>query len=81
MPTGKEFLDQQFLEMRARALALAADLDRIERAAGGAALLESEPRIQQLRRAIRILLDERANRAEQVQMLFSDQTPPPPKSK
>ena len=81
MPTGKEFLDQQFLEMRARALALAADLDRIERSAGGAALLESDPRIQQLRRAIRILLDERANRAEQVQMLFSDQTPPPPKSK
>ena len=63
--------------MRARCLALAADLDRIERAAGGAALLESDPRIQTLRRAIKILLDERTNRAEQVQMLFSDMTPPP----
>ena len=81
MPSGKEFLDQQFLEMRARVLSLAEDLDRIERAPGGAALLEADPRIQQIRRAVRIVLDERANRAEHVQMLFSDQTPPPPKSK
>ena len=83
MPSGQDYLDLQFLEMRARCLSLAADLDRIERSAGGPALLESDPRIQKLRRAITILLDERTNRAEQVQMLFSDQTPPPtnPQSK
>jgi hypothetical protein len=75
MPTGPEYLDSQFLEMRARALSLAADLDRIERAQGGTTLIEYDPRIQQLRRAIKILLDERSNRAEQVQMLFSDQSP------
>ena len=76
MPTGQEYLDSQFLEMRARVLALAADLDRIERAVGGQALLESDPRLQKLRRAVKTLLDERANRAEQVQMLFSDTSPP-----
>jgi hypothetical protein len=72
MPTGKEYLDAQFLEMRSRVLSLAADLDRIERSAGGAPLLESDPRIQNLRRAMKAVLDERGNRAEQVQMLFSD---------
>ena len=81
MPSGQDYLDAQFLEMRARVLSLAADLDRIERAAGGAALLESDARVQNLRRAIKVVLDERANRAEKVQMLFSDQTPPPQISK
>jgi len=80
MPSGKDYLDGQFLEMRARLLSLAADLDRIERAAGGAALLEADPRVQKLRRAIKILLDERMNRAEKVQVLFSDQIPPNLKS-
>jgi len=74
MPTGHEFLDAQYLEMRARILSLAADLDRIERADGGTRLLEADPRIQKLRRAIKLVLDERSNRAEQVQMLFSDLT-------
>jgi hypothetical protein len=79
MPTSKEYLDQQFLEMRARCLLLAADFDRIERSAGGAGLLESDPRVQQLRSAMKIVLDQRTNRAEQVQMLFSDMSPPPKK--
>jgi hypothetical protein len=44
--------------------------------------LESNPSVQQLRRAIKIILDERTNRAEQIQMLFSDTTPAPnPQSK
>jgi hypothetical protein len=77
MPSGKDYLEAQFLDMRARALSLAADLDRIERSEGGAQLLESDVRIQKLRRAIKIILDERGNRAEQVQMLFSDMSPPP----
>ena len=73
MPTGQDYLDSQFLEMRARILSLAADLDRIERAEGGSTLIESDVRIQKLRRALKIALDERTNRAEQVQVLFSDQ--------
>ena len=76
MPTGSDYLDSQFLEMRARVLSLAADLDRIERASGGQTLLESDARFQKLRRAIKVLLDERTNRAEQVQMLFSDPSTP-----
>jgi hypothetical protein len=79
MPTGKEYLDHQFLEMRARCLLLAADLDRIERSTGGPALLESDPRLQQLRGAMKIVLEQRSNRAEQVQLLFSDMSPPPKK--
>ena len=75
MPSGKDYLDSQFLEMRARILSLAADFDRIERAEGGASLIEADPRVQQLRRAIKIALDERSTRAEKVQMLFSDMTP------
>jgi hypothetical protein len=72
MLTGKDLLEHQYLQMRASCLSLAADFDRIERSPGGPALLESDPRIQKLRRAIKILTDERTTRAEQVQMLFSD---------
>ena len=76
MPNPKDILESSRLEMRWRALSLAADLDRIERA-GGAALLESDPNIAKLRQAFRVLLDGKANRAEQVQMIFSDVTPLP----
>ncbi|HEX3358043.1 MAG TPA: hypothetical protein VHS31_13810 [Tepidisphaeraceae bacterium] len=82
MQTAKDCLEHQFPQMRAWCLSLAADLDRIERSEGGQALLESNPSVQQLRRAIKIILDERTNRAEQIQMLFSDTTPAPnPQSK
>jgi hypothetical protein len=65
------------LEMRWRALSLAADMDRLERAPGGEALLKTEPNIEKLRRALKVILEGSANRAEQVQMIFSDVTPPP----
>jgi hypothetical protein len=76
MRNATQILDATHLEMRWRTLSLAADLDRIERA-GGAALLATDPSIDKLRRALRVLLDGSANRAEQVQMIFSDLTPPP----
>ena len=74
---AKQILEQYFLEMRWRCLSLAADLDRIERAPGGTALLDSDPRLKQLRDAIGVLLEGRANRAEQVQNILSDKTAPP----
>jgi hypothetical protein len=77
MRDAQQTLEQYFLEMRWRCLSLAADLDRVERAAGGRALLESEPRLQKLRQALAVLLQGRGNRAEQVQNIFSDKTPPP----
>ena len=61
--------DESFLEMRWRCLSLAADLDRADRQR------ISDPLLDQLRAALRLLLDGEGNRAERVQMLFSDRSP------
>jgi len=78
MRDAKTTLDLTFLEMRWRALSLAADLDRIERAEGGKQLLASDPRLAKLRDALRMLTQNEPGRAERLQMIFSDTTPPPP---
>jgi hypothetical protein len=77
MRDAKTLLNEQYLEMRWRALSLAADFDRIQRAAGGADVLGNDLRIAKLRRIADLLKGNEPNRAEQVQMLLSDQTPPP----
>ncbi len=80
MTDAKSILDHQYLEMRWRALSLAADLDRIQRAAGGQAVLDDDPRLLNLRRTFAVLCEtdlEKPSRAEQVQMILSDMTPPP----
>jgi hypothetical protein len=82
MQDAKATLDQQILEMRWRALSLAADMDRIERLSGGREVLASDPRVAKLRDAVKLLLASdpehgAPNRAERVQMIFSDTTPPP----
>ena len=77
MRDAKTTLDATFPEMRWRALSLAADLDRIERAAGGKQLLASDPRLAKLREALRIITGNEPGRAEKLQMIFSDMTPPP----
>ena len=77
MRDAKETLEQYFLEMRWRCLSLAADLDRIERAAGGQSVIDSDPRLQKLQEALGVLKKNGANRAEQVQLIFSDKTPAP----
>ena len=77
MGDAKQTLDRYFLEMRWRCLSLAADLDRIERAAGGPTVLDSDPRVQKLREALGVLTRPGPTRAEQVQTIFSDKTPPP----
>lgn len=77
MADAKDLLDQQFLEMRWRTLSLAADLDRIGRGAGGAEVLKNDPRIVKLRKAFELLIGDAADRAERLQMIFSDMTPPP----
>jgi hypothetical protein len=69
--TAQTVFDQSILEMRWRCLSLAADLDRIDRMAENAAV-NADPRMAKLRRAISVLLEGKANRAEQVQMIFSD---------
>jgi hypothetical protein len=77
MPDAGDILERSFPEMRWRCLSLAADLDRLHRAAGGAELLVQDQRLRDLRQAIQILLRDDPNRTEQVQMIFSDTTPPP----
>jgi hypothetical protein len=77
MPDSKDVLEQQFLEMRWRTLSLAADLDRIGRGDGGARTLKEDARLLKLRRALEVLMSEGVDRAERVQMIFSDMTPPP----
>jgi len=74
MATANEILDQQFLEMRWRVLSLAADLDRIQRASSDGSLT-TDSRFEKLQDAIGILNSEEVDRAERVQMLFSDRTP------
>lgn len=76
MRDAKQTLDATYLEMRGRALALAADLDRIHRAPGGEQAI-SDPRLLNLRKCFEVLLSGRENRAAQVQMILSDTTPPP----
>jgi hypothetical protein len=61
-------LNEEFLPLRARILEIAAGLDRLDRAADGA---NADPRRERLEQAIRLLLEEEPNRAEQVQRLFS----------
>ncbi len=61
-------LDRQFLTMRAKLLELAADWDRLERAGE---LAGDDSRLDQLRDAVRVLLEESRPRAEKVQTIFS----------
>lgn len=68
---ASDVLDRFFLEMRCKVVDLAAAFDRIDRAAGSAELVEDE-RLGQLREAVTALLELRADRAERVQMIFSD---------
>lgn len=68
--TAPQVTNRYFLEMRCKVLEVAASLDRIDRA-GATAGSDSDPRLAQLRRAIRVLLEDDAGRAEKVQMIFS----------
>ena len=77
MRDASKVVDETFLEMRWRCLSLAADLDRIQRAAEGGKALASDARLAKLRQALQALLGPEPDRAERVQMIFSDMTPPP----
>ncbi len=70
--TAHDVLERQYLEMRCGILTLAADLDRIERSQQASAVLE-DPRMQLIRQGIAILASNGTDRAERVQLLFSDE--------
>jgi len=61
-------LEQNFLEIRARILEVAAALDRIGRANGS---VQGDPRMRRISEAIDTLKRPDADRAEQIQVLFS----------
>ena len=61
-------LEQEFLPLRAKLLEIAAAMDRLER---GGELLPGDARITRIRAAVNALHDAGADRAEQIQLLFS----------
>ncbi|EMI57662.1 hypothetical protein [Rhodopirellula sallentina] len=76
--SASTILNESYLETRAKLLEVAAIFDRIDRAGvepsrRGCEELTGEDamRREQLSQAVRILLDDSANRAEQIQQLFS----------
>jgi hypothetical protein len=70
-PTADAVLDRVYLEIRCRLLDVAASLDRIARAEGGERV-QADPRLGQIRKGIEILSGAGMDRAEKIQMLFSD---------
>jgi hypothetical protein len=74
MTDFRQLLSEQFLEMRWRCLSLAADMDRLERCDGAADAMATDPQLANLRTALGIVMSDQPDRAERVQMLFSDQT-------
>ncbi len=66
--TAAQILDREFLTIRCKLLEVSAALDRIERGQGSAA---SDPRLEKIRETLAILGKGGAERAEQLQMLFS----------
>jgi hypothetical protein len=63
--------EREFLQLRAQILALSATFDRLDRASGRERV-ESDERLGQVRKALQILSSDRKDRAEQVQLIFSD---------
>ena len=69
--TAISVLDRHYLEIRCELLNLAATLDRIERQSGAEAAL-TDPRMKEIREGLRILSETGTDRAERIQLLFSD---------
>ena len=63
-----QVLDRELLGIRAKLIDLAATLDRVDRAGGSAA---DDPRIEKIRRSLRVLIDDASGRAEKVLSVFS----------
>jgi len=73
--SAPEVLNRYFLDMRSRVLDLAAALDRVECAKDPQAAT-ADPRLTKLHNALKLLTDGNPNRAERVQLLFSQSFDP-----
>ena len=65
---AKAALDASYLEARSKILDLAAILDRIDRGDGG---VDSDARLDLIRKGTEALLDDGPDRAERIQRIFS----------
>lgn len=74
--TSQQVLDRHFLEIRCGLLDLAAAFDRIERS-DGFSEVASDPRLAKIHEAVQLLgLASGVDRAERLQLLFSDEYVP-----
>jgi hypothetical protein len=76
--TGRELVDEYFIENRTRVLEIAAFLDRLERTDGS--LPARDFRVRAFREALAVLHSpdgDAVGRVERIQMLFSDPTTEP----
>ena len=64
-------LERVYLEIRCKLLDIAASLDRVARAEGANGV-QSDPRLAQINQGIDMLKIAGSDRAERIQMLFSD---------
>jgi len=69
--SASEVFDQTYLDIRAGVLVLGASLDRIDRSEGGESICD-DARRERIQRGLEILSGPGLNRAEQIQVLFSD---------
>ena len=69
--SAPDIFQQTFLLTRAKLLEVAATLDRLDRAQGNDAVA-ADARMAQIRQAVTIIQNEKTNRAEKIQLLFSD---------
>ena len=73
--TGRELIDEYFIETRHRVIEIAAYLDRLDRV--GDPSTESDYRSRALREALAVLCDGSYPRVDRIQMIFSDPTTEP----
>jgi hypothetical protein len=66
--TAAQILEREFLTIRGKLLEVAAALDRIERGQGSVA---GDPRLGKIRETLEVLGKKGADRAEQLQLIFS----------
>jgi hypothetical protein len=64
-------LERHYLELRCALLEMAASLDRLERA-GGFTEVKGDARLKRIQDGLKILASAGTDRAERIQMLFSD---------
>ena len=71
MRNPEQIVEQEFLQMRAKILEIAAFLDRLEPKSANSMSNANEERLKLLRAGCELLLDSESDKAARVQVLFS----------